>query len=266
MNTNKKYEKFITAKTAWFENLVANNAFLNNLTANDGFIKQLVTGSLFTKNITLKNGGIIQSENYKSGTSGWKIDSNGDVEFSRGVFNGGYIKIGEKFTVDTEGRTEIFKGHFSTECIFEGDIKSGPLEVSNKTPSISNKKIYSSGEQLYKNFEFVNNKRYIGPVNGSYGSYSWSYLDIVFDISYYLGSVAYYNVSFILFDENKNKVYEKKWTNVYKEHPKAEYDCLYKEIISSTAKTIKMSNLPTAEPSESGIIWTDANGYLRIKK
>ena len=43
---------------------------------------------LFAQKITMKNGGSIQSENYQAGSTGWKLDGNGNVEFADGKFRG----------------------------------------------------------------------------------------------------------------------------------------------------------------------------------
>lgn len=49
---------------------------------------QIDVTDLFAENITLNNGGSIESSNYSAGSSGFKIQSNGDVEFQDGVFRG----------------------------------------------------------------------------------------------------------------------------------------------------------------------------------
>lgn len=75
MNTNKKYEKFIKAKTAWFENLVANNAFLDNL-----FSNKIILGNNNKDDLVLDNC-YIQSKNFESNKACFRITANGDAEF-----------------------------------------------------------------------------------------------------------------------------------------------------------------------------------------
>ena len=55
-----------------------------------GYIKTdlLDVNSIFAKQITVKNGGSIQSDNYSKGIKGWKINYNGDAEFYNGQYNG----------------------------------------------------------------------------------------------------------------------------------------------------------------------------------
>ena len=43
---------------------------------------------LLAQSITIKSGGSLQSEDYKAGSAGWKIASDGNVEFSNGAFRG----------------------------------------------------------------------------------------------------------------------------------------------------------------------------------
>ncbi len=69
------------------------NLTLNRLVANQVFCKRLVASAafienLFSKNITLQNGGVIKSSNYKEGESGWQISSDGKAEFTEGKFKG----------------------------------------------------------------------------------------------------------------------------------------------------------------------------------
>lgn len=43
---------------------------------------------LLAQSITMKSGGSLQSENYEAGSAGWKIASDGSVEFGNGTFRG----------------------------------------------------------------------------------------------------------------------------------------------------------------------------------
>lgn len=70
--------------------------FLNRLVANTIFTKEL-----FTKNLTISGDGSIQSGNYSTGNSGFKIDSNGDAEFNNGSFRG-ILQLDIKNTIPTD--------------------------------------------------------------------------------------------------------------------------------------------------------------------
>jgi hypothetical protein len=72
MDTAKNFERrFIMALFAKL--LVAQQAFIEKL-------QSMV--------ITLSNGGLIQSENFREGQSGFRIKANGDAEFNNGIFRG----------------------------------------------------------------------------------------------------------------------------------------------------------------------------------
>ena len=77
LNTNKKYEKFIEAKTAWFENLVANNAFLDNL-----FSNKIILGNKKNTNVDYSQI-YIQSNNYDNkAKTGFRINAQGQAFFN----------------------------------------------------------------------------------------------------------------------------------------------------------------------------------------
>lgn len=153
-------ETFVTAKTGWFENLAV------------GIIQ---SQKLFSKEITLvpatdsegntTGGGIIKSNNYASGTSGWQIDYNGNAEFNnatvrgtiyatagefQGAINaatitggtisgaeisGGSITIGDNFKVTNEGVITATGGTFTNITVNGNSVLNGYL-YSNSVPFI----------------------------------------------------------------------------------------------------------------------------------
>lgn len=63
-----------TAVNNWVGNLVAGTALIDKLS---------------TKTLNLQSGGVLKSSNFSSGSSGFKIDTDGNAEFNSGRFRGG---------------------------------------------------------------------------------------------------------------------------------------------------------------------------------
>ena len=82
----KTYIKSAAIQDATIEVAKIKDGFLDNLTAAKGTLAQarIAQGDIF--NLTLGN--TIQSSNYSSGSSGWRILKNGTVEFNGGIFRG----------------------------------------------------------------------------------------------------------------------------------------------------------------------------------
>lgn len=255
LNTNKKYEKFIQAKTAWFENLVANNAFLNNLTANDAFIKQLVTGLLFTKNITLKNGGIIQSENYKSGTSGWKIDSNGDVEFFNGLFRGQIDGANGIFNGDLIGG----KVYFSSLGLY--GLYAGSEEIIEYEPTFSSDFINKNVSKKVRfiidcaKSKFLFKITISGSSGGDTGFYNNISIGIYFKKN---GSVSQTNYTDFKYQNLKKKVGEytslEISTNISVENPNEYIEVLF---------TYSTNGIPLRPACKASLGISEKNRYLK---
>ena len=116
---------------AWVANLVAGTVLANQLMA---------------KNLTVLDGGSIQSQNYKAGTSGWKIDSNGRAEFENGVFRG-----------EVNATSGVFNNIIVLgDSVFKGDIISGPLILNNNNPATIDKVYkFNQGESSQKLYEYI---------------------------------------------------------------------------------------------------------------
>lgn len=72
----------ITAANAWVEKLVAGT---------------VLAQKLFAKEITIPEGGVIQSQNFSEGTQGFRIMGNGGAEFNNGTIRGTINATGGKF-------------------------------------------------------------------------------------------------------------------------------------------------------------------------
>lgn len=82
LEDSTQVENFMKIKVAWIQRLSASMARLEQLYSNT--IK-LVQGTDLNGNTT---GGAIQSENFVSGSTGWKIDYNGNAEFNNATVRG----------------------------------------------------------------------------------------------------------------------------------------------------------------------------------
>lgn len=71
---------------------------------------------IFARSITMRSGGSIQSANYSAGSAGWKINSNGNVEFCNGTFRGDIYATNGTFS----GKLESASGSFNGICNVKG--------------------------------------------------------------------------------------------------------------------------------------------------
>lgn len=288
-------EKFIKAKKIWVQHLSAAVARVNQLYSN---IITLAQGKDLDGNAT---GGIIKSSNYngtiqngkitKEGTAGWAVDHSGKAEFNnvtvRGTVDsstikGGTITIGKNFSVDENGTLVAKNGEFEgtvkaeagnfNNCFinnctigelvnFYGNIYSGPLELTNETPTGSSTS-FSSSDYLENLYFYVQGTlkghNYTGVIDGK----KFNILNVSYEnsirggIEYESGSIRAYNNNDAVFSKDFGK------TDSF---IKIGISITITLSINSNAKTFKLSNLPTSTPAESGIIYVE-KGYLRIKE
>ena len=77
---------------------------------------------LLAQSITMKDGGSLQSANYKAGKTGWKISSNGSVEFSSGTFRGDLV--GGKVYFSALGLYGLKPGDIENDVVFTASKNS----------------------------------------------------------------------------------------------------------------------------------------------
>ena len=77
---------------------------------------------LLAQSITMKDGGSLQSANYKAGKAGWKISSNGSVEFSSGTFRGDLV--GGKVYFSALGLYGLKPGDIENDVVFTASKNS----------------------------------------------------------------------------------------------------------------------------------------------
>jgi hypothetical protein len=134
--------------------------FAKLLVAQNAFIEELQS-----QIITLKNGGLIQSENFSEGKSGFRIKHNGDAEFNNANVRGhieadsGYIKNMNLDNV-TIGR----------EAVFLGTIKSGPIFISNETTASQPAQVFNAGTRIRDIVDALGANRIINVSTGFYGN------------------------------------------------------------------------------------------------
>jgi len=88
---NEGFIKSLTSDTGFIGKLTSNEAFINKLTSDTALITNIMATSLVVKNE-------IKSDSYVAGSTGFKINKNGDVEFNAGRFRS---KLGNSFTYTT---------------------------------------------------------------------------------------------------------------------------------------------------------------------
>lgn len=216
---------------------------------------------ILTQNLVVKNGGSLQSANYTNGSSGWKIDSTGNAEFSNGVFRGeikgGTINIGENFSVDENGSITARSGNFDQNCYFSGNIISNALISLNEVPVGS--QITIPARTVLYDFE-------IGPANGSYNGINWTYAKCIKSsekISSGISVVTMYHAKLYLYDENNSQITSYDYKMADQDKVLLPYDLVYTPTFSAITKTLKFIDLPTKKPSEANVVYRDGD-YLKI--
>jgi hypothetical protein len=236
-----------------------NNLFCMNLIAQKAFVRYLqaleITLSELTENGKTQRGSI-KSQNYSPGQAGFKIDYNGDVEFNNGLFRG---------TLDV------------SNGVFRGELLSGPLSVSKKTPAplTRNFAANATAEDIY------NAIRANGIYNatGTYGnqniqgielsqtlslgdSYPYFYTYTDYNVWVYIGNTRI-NIASTRITGRTNVTNNACTT--YTSHSVRLGNAL-SVTITTTGMTFKMFDLPIypAVPQESGTVYVDQNGFLKI--
>ena len=176
-------------------------------------------------------------------------------------------KTGEAFFT---GRLNATSGYFDNivitgNSVFRGDIVSGPLELNDRNPSQQTEifKI-NKGESSTKLYRWLKSKGTLGGMHSG---------NIVIDghaATYYETFPGYkYSVWFIRFYDKdlkqisiSNSIFDIEFDDKETQFSHTLQIGFY----NPTGKTFKLHNLPTNEPNQSGAIWVDAGGFLRIKR
>lgn len=249
MNTNKKYEKFIQAKTAWFENLVANNAFLDNL-----FSNKIILGNKNKDDLVLDNC-YIQSKNFKSGESGFRISANGDAEFFNGLFRGQIDGANGIFNGDLIGG----KVYFSSLGLY--GLHAGSEEIIEYEPSFSSDFINQNASKKARfiidcaKSDFLFKMTIRGFAGGDTGSYNNISIGIYFKKN---GSVSQTNYTDFKYQKLKKKVNEhislEISTNISVENPNEYIEVLF---------TYSTDGIPLGPTCKASLGISEKNRYLK---
>jgi len=273
----KEYLDHLTANSAFINDLVVGNtAFIQRLIANELIANKIQTTelnaamitsgkisadridatALFTQDIILK--GAFYTDNYNYDTkTGFKI-SGEETIYNNNTFelNSDNIRISKNGDIEMKGNSVIGGNVLIGEnTTITGNVISGPMILSNEKPSAL-VKTYDKGT-------FLSSVTFFNKCEGTYGT-----------ISFYRGVKTYkkysatydtYDAEIILYDNSGKQVYYKKWHDKYPEDIKLDFDLIQKRIVPDSTKTLKFIDLPNEEPADKGIVYTDKNGFLKIK-
>lgn len=230
------------------------------------FAHSAVIDRLGVQTIILKNGGLIKSDNFVSGQSGFCLDG-------------------------INGRAEFYHGYFGGNVKFSGEIDSGPLLLSNTNPTANGQTttftIGTSCQEVWNYLQTYGSAKF----DGSCGGTSFTYVSIALEKSetYNDSSTDHYETYKLYFyDENMNKIkaYNYPIYQTLKVHKTTTYyqginsydvdrgttweSLSYTELVFtpqeiSGAKTFKLKNLPTSMPVGvgAGVVYQE-NGVLKI--
>ena len=81
--------------------------------------------ALLAQNIIMKSGGSLQSANYSAGNAGWKIASDGSVEFAGGKFRGEVNATAGNFTNVTVDEKSVIKGFLQSSNVLTKTVAGG---------------------------------------------------------------------------------------------------------------------------------------------
>lgn len=210
------------------------------------FAHSAVIDRLGVQTIILKNGGLIKSDNFVSGESGFCLNGlTGEA-----VFNN---IICEK------------NGIFGGDVIFSGKIISGPLVLTNDSPITANTETHfppnSNGYNIYNFFSegvtynglindvpFTRITKSAGPINSNTG----------------LAVMSFYNHDTLV--KKDVQMYFQDLGNGYI-YPRYPNDDIYVNKYDGTVKTLRLRGIPAVLPDVSdneGIVYRDENGFLKI--
>jgi hypothetical protein len=220
--------------------------FCQALWAQQAFIQELQT-----RLIILMEGGAIQSENYSPGVSGFFIKANGDCEFNDGKFR---------------GHIEADSGSIG-DVLFAGSIISGPLQLLDDTP-VSELIEYGAGTTAKTLYE-----AYGGgfSVIGSYNNQQITHLAVVktFLVSGSFGANNMtfhdYFLAFVIHEDASQELIA-----VYTMHPNPgavgvtpfNLHSLLSFRITGGGKTLRLTDLPVADPHSVGAVWRNNNQLM----
>lgn len=203
--------------------------------------------ALMAQLVTIKDGGALQNDGFSSGNKGFKISSDGTAEFNNATIRG-----------TVEAQNGSFYNINIVNSVFEGAIDSGPLYLDSASPTAFTK-------------TFPKDTDITTIVNAFTSHFKTSTGTYTFEESSKYGNTSVSKITIESFIKNNELFYRlyissgdtKLITLNQYTGTRALENVLYITQNSSTTKTLKLRNLPTSKPTETGIVWND-NGILKI--
>lgn len=244
------YAKTLTALTAIIKMLFVDTAFIDTLT---------------TKELILKDDGMIKSNTFDYATKGVKITAAGDIISVNGTFKNGIFDKGTFDNIEVMNNSKFY-----------GEIYSGPLTLKNSSTNTWSITL-AAGLNAQECLEQLTNKGFSVSVNtevieniytcnyntmslatdSKYGSASITGLKI--DICYSSSGIAFMWLLYVLVNST--------WTLVAHKFNSKNIINLSQQIYATTHnesdKTMILSNIPTADPHTAGYVWNN-NGVVTI--
>lgn len=203
---------------------------------------------ILAKRLAIRNGGSLQSENYRAGVDGWRISSDGSVEFSDGKFRG---KIDA--TTGILNNVVVFGN-----SLFKGQIISGPLELTQEG-SVGLTVNLPAGTP------------YRDALNRLHASgYKEGFSEIsVNPLLSYFNNIPIHKFIYIESTIRDPYFFIRAWGLDGTKHEVSVYEggvlgvSFYATQSSPDSYTFKLKNIPTTKPLDSGTVWNN-NGVLNI--
>lgn len=227
-------------------NVIFAKALLANAATINALQSQLIKLTRAEDDTTGTRSGIIQSSNYdQEEQTGWKIDYNGNAEF-----NGTTIFTGNS----------VLRGNINIggNAIFEGEIDSGPLYLTNKKPeAVPENLIFNKNEELGSILRwYQKNVNYSGKYSVDGTNYiNFTYFQIIEELIDPIQYVVRY--TFIL----DTKSYYVTDNNGQAKLP---ITIIFDIWDVGETKTLILRDLPTLNPGQKNVVYVDGEGYLRI--
>ena len=115
--------------TAKIQNLAVTDAKIDTLTAGK-ITAGTIAGQEIIVGTNTSDSAVIKSSNYSTGSAGWKIDSDGTVEFESGTFRGNLDGAGGTFTGSISAN-QISGGTLNFDSVTAGNLDFSELSVTS---------------------------------------------------------------------------------------------------------------------------------------
>lgn len=227
-------------------NVIFAKALLANAATINALQSQLIKLTRAEDDTTGTRSGIIQSSNYdQEEQTGWKIDYNGNAEF-----NGTTIFTGNS----------VLRGNINIggNAIFEGEIDSGPLYLTNKKPeAVPENLIFNKNEDLRRILSWYQKKvNYSGKYSVDGTNYiNFTYFQIIEEI---LDMIQYVVSYTFIFDTKQYSVISEQGQGGLP------VTIIFDIWDVGETKTLILRDLPTINPGQKNVVYVDGEGYLRI--